>query len=350
MKTPGRRKTNESGPDSPLAASSPNADDYVAPSDVLFRDPILPYETDTTVLGISIRFRTNSQRVLGMFRDAFGEVARNDDTPEILRVQVVVYDGSFDAADARTVHHICPDPVRVLVHGPGGMAIADPLRREALIYANDGLVRAEAHFRHNFLEAATLALVTHFDRQPIHAAAIVRDGHAVLLMGSSGAGKSTLAYLAGTSGLTVLSEDIVWIQLTPSVRVWGRPRSIHLLVDAETHFPELRREVVSRQPNGKHKMTVELGQLHDAQPAVADTVTVCLLQPGGTHARIARVESDELRQALMRDADAGFDRYPERRVECARMLAENGGWRLTLSRDPHDSLSLIQELLEPAGD
>ncbi len=350
MKPPGQRVTNESGAESPLTASSANADDYVAPSDVLFRDPALPHQLDTTVLGIPIRFRTNSQRVSGMFRDEFGEVERNDDTPEILRVQVVVFDGPFDAADARAVHHICPDPARVLVHGPGGMAIADPLRREALIYANDGLVRAETHFRHNFLEATTLALVTHFDRQPIHAAAIVRDGHAVLLMGPSGAGKSTLAYLARASGLTVLSEDIVWIQLTPSVRVWGRPRSIHLLPGAETHFPELRREVVSRQPNGKHKMTVELGDLHDAQPAVADSVTVCLLQPGGAHARIAPIESGELRQALMRDTDAGFDRYGERRAECARVLAENGGWRLTLSQDPHDSLSLLEELLQPGGE
>lgn len=350
-------KQHERRPAAPDAAPAstaklPGLEDYVAPRDPLFRDPALPHAVQVSVLGIPVHLRTNDRRVLGMFQTAFGTGISVDavgDDPLQLHVQVVVYDGVAHDSGLEALHHICPDPVRVLIHGNGGMAISDPLRREALIYANDGLVRDEAHFRNNFLEAATLALVTHFDRQPIHAAAIRHNGRALLLMGPSGSGKSTLTYLAHSAGLDVLSEDIVWMQLTPALRIWGRRQAIHLLPGSETHFPELRHNRASRQPNGKQKMTVPIEQVDDAASSFAADVAVCLLQPARGEARLGRIERDELYLAVTRDAAAGFDRYPERRAACARVLAARGGWSLRLSTNPHDALPLLTELLVQAS-
>jgi hypothetical protein len=361
-------KQSERQPAAPHAASASTAksrdlEDYAVPRDPLFRDPVLPHAVQVSVLGIRVRLRTNDRRVLGMFQAAFGtgiyvdavsddaghvlERRRSDDALQ-LNVQVVVYDGATHDSGLEASYHICPDPVRVLIHGNGGMAISDPLRREALIYATDGLVRNETHFRNNFLEAATLALVTHFDRQPIHAAAIMHDGRVLLLIGPSGAGKSTLSYIARAAGLGVLSEDIAWMQLTPKPVIWGRPQAIHLLPGSENHFPELRPKPASRRPNGKQKITVDIEQLGSAGQSVANEVVACLLQPGRGDARVARVERDELYVALTRDAAAGFDRYPERRAECAHVLAARGGWSLTLSNNPRDALPLLKELLTVA--
>jgi hypothetical protein len=231
------------------------------------------------------------------------------------------------------------------MYGAGGMAISDPIRHEALVYASDGLVRDEEHFRQGYLEAATLALVTHFDRQPLHAAAVHRHGRAVLLMGPSGTGKSTIAYAAHAAGLDVLSEDIVWVQMSPAVRVWGKSQAIHLLADAGVPFPELQHMRASIQSNGKHKMTVPIEPRAKEGSVAADRVVVCLLERGRGCAQLSRVEPNELHFALMQDAAAGFDRYPERRAECAHLLSANGGWRLILSVDPHDGLSLIDDLL-----
>ncbi|HEY7898026.1 MAG TPA: hypothetical protein VIC03_06400 [Gemmatimonadaceae bacterium] len=324
--------------------------DFVAPRDTLFRDPALPHSIATAVLGIQTRLRTNDRRVLAMFQRMFGNGSRSadidvDEGALRLTVQVLVYAGDGARDDSRSVQHICPDGARVLVHGAGGMAISDPLRQEALVYASNGLVCDEAYFRHQYLEAATLALATHFDRQPLHAAAIRRNDRAVLLLGPSGAGKSTLAYAAHSAGLDVLSEDIVWMQLDPATRIWGRPQSIHLLRGAEEHFPELRHSQISSQPNGKQKITVQLKRSAHAESIAVDDVVVCLLERDRGAAQLSHVDRDEMHFALMQDAAAGFDRYPERRAECAHVLSANGGWRLTLSPDPHDALVLIDELL-----
>jgi len=329
--------------------SSRNALDHIAnivlPDDALLRDPHLPFTVSTTVLGLPVQFLSNSRDVRDTFTNAFGASPHAEDAPSTaLRVQVVVYPDGSESAAPRHIRHICPDASRVLMHCADGMAISDPLRREALVYASEALVRDPTLFRHEMLEAAVLALVTHFDRQPFHAAAISHDDRTVLLVGRSGAGKSTLTYLAQSTGITALSEDTVWIQLEPRLRVWSRLRGIHLLPEAAAHFPELHDTRVARRPNDKLKATVPASQA-DASSVDGGSVTVCLLDPGGSAAHLTPLDAEAMRAALARDVDSGFDRYLERRAECVRVLTERGGWRLTLSSDPRDALPLLRELL-----
>jgi hypothetical protein len=319
--------------------------DIVLPDDVLLRDPHLPFTVFTTVLGLPMQLRSNSRDVRDMFTDAFGTSTHTADAEsDALHVTVVVHRSAVESTAPRHVRHICPDASRVLMHCADGMAISDPLRREALVYASEALARDATLFRHEMLEAAVLALVTHFDRQPFHAAAIVHNDRTVLLVGRSGAGKSTLAYLAQTTGITVLSEDTVWIQLEPRLRLWSRLRGIHLLPDATAHFPELHDAQVMRRPNEKLKATVPVTQA-DASSADGDSVRVCLLEPGGSAAQLTPLDAEAMRAALTRDVDSGFDRYVERRAECVRVLTERGGYRLTLSSNPRDALPLFRELL-----
>lgn len=317
----------------------------VLPDDVLLRDPLLPYATSTTVLGVPVQLRTNSRDVRDMFTDAFGSASSTTDALEApLHVQVVVHRAAGEPVATREVRHICPDASRVLMHCADGMAISDPLRREALVYASEAFVRDATLFRHEMLEAVVLALVTHFDRQPFHAAAISYGDRTALLVGRSGAGKSTLAYLAHSAGLTTLSEDTVWIQREPRLRVWSRLRGIHLLPNATTHFPELHGTRAVRRPNDKLKATLPITQT-DTAAAERGSITVCLLDPGGAAASLTPLDADTIRIALASDVDSGFDRYPERRAECVRALTERGGWRLTLSSNPRDALPLLRELL-----
>jgi hypothetical protein len=58
------------------------------------------------------------------------------------------------------------------------------------------------------------------------------------------------------------------------------------------------------------------------------------------------VEPDDLVDALVCRVDAGFDRFPERHPLVARALAASGGWRLTLTGDPHDALPLLHDMLD----
>lgn len=354
MRTPGTGATAQNATPTATGSAS-DAGDYVVPNDVLLREPPLPYRSELVVLGITVELATNSQRVLTVARGAFEPVERSDPrmqegtasagTPHpTLRVQVVIYPGRADAT-AAPIRHICPDPVRVLILGSDGMGIVDPLRHEALIYAAVGVVHDEARLRQGFLEPAILALVTHFDRHPVHAAAIAGHARTVLLIGPSGAGKSTLAYLAHTAGFTVLGEDTIWLQRSPELAIWGQPREVHLLPDAGRSFPDLKHAQPTRQRNGKLKAVLPLREGTTVRTAATHTIVVCILQPGGAAADLTRIGRDELSATLAQPREPGFDRYHERWMECVRALAASEGWRLTLSANPSDALPLLRRLV-----
>ena len=73
-----------------------------------------------------------------------------------------------------------------------------------------------------------LFLLTRSGRIPVHAAGVVIGKMAVVLAGPSGTGKSTLSLAAMARGLRILSDDTVYIQLQPSLRIWGFPRPVHV--------------------------------------------------------------------------------------------------------------------------
>ena len=322
--------------------------DFVPSSDPLLRAPSLAHTTVLPVLGITTRFETNSAYVLGVATEAFGvwralgtSVDGPRGAPEV-RVRVVVHEGTEHVAGRAPVRHVCPDGARILVQSPGSVAVADPERGESVAYVTTTLAADRPHFRAAVLEAITLALLAHRDRHPIHAAGVARGGRAVLLAGPSGSGKSTLAYLAHSSGLDVLGDDRVWVQREPALRVWGWPGQARLTADTVRHFPEVATVGTTSVVGGKEKLAVELGvtrALDAARHAV-----VCLLARGPRVA-LERLPRDAIVDALRHGVDPGFDRFPARHEAVARDLAGDGGWRLTLSDDPHDALPLLKAML-----
>jgi hypothetical protein len=306
-------------------------------ADALLRDVPLDFTADLPVLGIATRFETNSAYVAGVIEEAFGRwrsVAAVENGSLVgVRVRIVVHAGSESPAGHTPVRHICPDTTRVIAHSPGSVGVSDPERRESVMYITTALAEDRANFREAMLEALTLSLLSHFDRHPIHAAAVARDGHAVLLAGPSGSGKSTLAFVAHTAGLDVLSDDRVWVQLTPTFRVWGWPGRVRLLSDA-----------VPRISNTQ-KVVIDLPQAIEPSGYMAERATVCALVRGGSHASLDRLSPERIADVLRRKPDPGFDRFPERHDAVVAALAEHGGWQLTLSDDPREALPLLTTLL-----
>jgi hypothetical protein len=325
--------------------------DFIPTTDSLFRNPGLAYVVELPVLGIRTRYETNSRYVSDVVQEAFGtwsgftESLDESAAPE-LRVQIVVNEGSERADGHAIVRHFCPDPTRVIMHSPGSVAYVDPLRGEALVYVSTALAGDRAHLRVSFLEAATLALTTHYDRHPIHAAAIRRGDRTVLLAGPSGTGKSTLAYMAYAAGLDVLSDDLVWVQLAPRFRLWGWPRRVHLMPDAHAVFPELGAAAGTVEANGTRKLAVDLTRQSHAFHFTSDRAVVCLLERGHAHAGLERLAPLAIADALTRELTSGFDRYPERLAASVAALTSEGGWRLGLTDDPHDALHLLKRLVD----
>ena len=314
------------------------------------RSTAVEHVIELPVLGHRTRFETNDPCVGALVDEAFGgwrclpDVEPDGATP--LTVRVVVHEGSEHTDGPVPVRHVCPDATRVIAHSPGSFAISDPLRREAIVHVSTTLLGDRAHFRDTMLDAITLALLSHFDRHPLHAAAVGCDGRAILLAGPSGSGKSTLAYAARAAGLDVLGEDHVWVQTTPQLRVWGWPATtFRLLPEAASQFPEL---VVQTHVNDarRGKRLVDPGDGRRRAAPIADAAVVCVLARGTGAASLERLSPGEVAEALGRDVDPGFDRFPARHADVVRTLAAPGGWRLRLSSDPRAAIACLLRVLD----
>jgi len=306
------------------------------------------------VLGIATRFETNDAEVARCVDDAFGmwralaECAAADvthESPPLVHVDVVAGDEGPPSLDGHApVRYSCPDETRVVVETASSIAVSDPLRRRAVARVTTGLVADRMHFRTEVLEAVTLALLSHFDRHPVHAAAVALHGRAVLLAAPSGTGKSTLAYACHAAGMDLLGDDHVRVQLAPALRVWGWPGRVRL-APATRWSPAIEHSDDAPESPVGDKTVVEALDRMSAARLVAKDVTVCLLTRDGRAASVAPIDAAALARALDAQLAPGFDRFPARWPVVRDALAARAGWRLNLSSDPREGVALVREIL-----
>jgi hypothetical protein len=303
------------------------------------------------VLGLPVRFASNDAAVLDVVLAAFGAwralPARLIEARPPLQVRIVVHDGAEGAAAHAPLAFRMPDDARVFLHSPGSMGVSDPQRGEAVAYVTPQLLADAEHFRYGVVEALSWALLTRFDRQPFHAAALASADAALLLCGPSGAGKSTLAYAAARAGLRVLADDTVFVQNRPSVRVWGAPAFIHLPPDAGNRFPELAARAPTLNANGKLKLAVDLRTAGYAlEVGVVQRCGLCVLRQRQPTAHYAAASPDQLLSLLDLHGQSGFDIFADTIAAPVRSLAEHGGWVLHPSADPEEAVVLLRAMLE----
>jgi hypothetical protein len=321
-------------------------------SDPLFRDVTLEESSTHPVLGIPVRFESNSPTVLVAVQESFGgtgsRTAAVDEAAGSLglAVRVVVHPGEEGGGDHPPLTTRIPDRERLLLSTPGSMAIADVTRRDAVAYVTPALLADREHFRYGVLEALTLFLVTHFDRQPVHAAGVVRGDRGLLLAGPSGVGKSSLAYAAMRSGFRVLTDDAVYVQRDPRLRVWGMPRYLHLPPSSRTFFPELSHALPTARATGKLKMAVDLRTPERiVTPPVVERIALCILARGTEATRLTRVSPQAATEDLREASEPGFDLFADTLEACGAELAQRGCWRLTMADPPQVLIPYLNEML-----
>lgn len=312
----------------------------------------ITHAVEIPLVGVRTTFETNDARVAAAIADSFGawcgtDSGESDAAGERLAVRVLVVPGDEGASPGHApVRHHVPDAERVIVRSPGSVGIADSRRREAIAWITGALVDDCRHFRAAVLEALTLALVTGVDRHPLHAAAVAQGERALLLAGASGAGKSTLTLAALQAGLDVVSEDRVWIQLAPRLRVWGWHGELRL-VDASSTLGTTADAAPSTR-DGKTKLGIALADAGRWRRR-AERARVCVVErERAARPRVEPLTADEVRDALSRDVAPGFDRFPARHARVVDALAERGGWRLVPSLDARESVPLLREMLGSA--
>ena len=182
------------------------------------------------------------------------------------------------------------------------------------------------------LDPLLLFVATRRGRVPVHAAGVMIGPTAVVLAGSSGSGKSSLALAAMADGLPVLSDDTIYVEHAPALRIWGFPRPIHVFpADA----PEGAGDVRLRGGKLKHAIAPPAGPRHADRAAL-----IVLLR--GNELSLEPIASAEAVDALSL-LEPGFDLLRAESAAAITALAATGAWRLRLTRDPAAAIALLQQ-------
>jgi len=320
--------------------------------DPLRREVALSYTLALPVLGVPVRFESTSAAVIRIAEEAYGGWRVLLNRPDLIaddQVRIRVFVEEVDAplqARPAMVYRLA-DPDRVVLRTRGCVGVTDVARRDGVAWVDPALVADRETFRYAVLEAMTQSVLTFLDRMPMHAAAIERDGTALLLAGPSGSGKSTLTYAAARCGFRVLAEDLVFVQSVPDFRVWGLPGYIHLPLTARDRFPDLAETLPRLLANGKEKIAVPLAGI-GAMPdlPVVPRAGICVLARASGAPQLSRVTGHTLEKELSERLEPGFDRFRESVGDVIRHLARHGGWRLALSPDPAEALPYIERMFE----
>src|SRR4029077_7132732 len=116
---------------------------FDASPDVLYHGVPLRHVMELPVLGIPVRFESNSAAALAVVDEAFGIWRGLRTSPALIarlgvRVRLIVHDGNEregnGAASHASVTCRMPDADRVILHTPGSVGIADTRRQEATAY------------------------------------------------------------------------------------------------------------------------------------------------------------------------------------------------------------------------
>lgn len=250
-----------------------------------------------------------------------------------LHLKLVFRDGPGAGGDpAIQVHGTC-----IRISGDGMEAWADADSGNAWCALSEEVLRNEQVLQDAMFDPLLLFLLTRSGRVPIHASAFLAGDLAILLLGPSGAGKSCLALAAQQAGYDLLSDDIVYVQSHPDLRIWGIPRAIHV-------FPE-------DAPTGcGGPVRIRNGKIKSVVPARAGTGAVtarravlCLLTRG-TEVALAPIGPEEV-MGHHGCLEPGFDLLRDEIEATLELLAGSGAFRLTLSGDPAEAIRLLSSRL-----
>jgi len=231
-------------------------------------------------------------------------------------------------------------PIQIEVEGRrlrltgGADGWADARTLTAFCRIPRALAERPARLAAEVTDTLLLFLLCRSGRTPLHAAGVMCGETAVLLAGPSGSGKSTLSLAAVGRGLRILSDDTVYIQMLPRLRIWGLPRPVHVFpADAPGFIGETRLRA------GKLKVAAPVPAWPG--PPVADQASVVLLERG-ERVRLEPIEPRVAAKALSR-LEPGFDLLDRESAEAIAAVTAADAWRLTLTRDPATAIEVLAE-------
>ncbi len=286
---------------------------------------------ERSIMGVHLKLEAEDRRLL---RAALAALAAWPEPPRGARPPALRLRISMGRESGGGAPEVSVDGSALRLAGRGVAGAADARRGEGWCVVPAELASDPDRLGAEVVDPLLLFLLTRAGRVPVHAAGVCVGETAVVLAGASGSGKSTLAHAALRAGLGVLSDDTVFVEREPALRVWGYPRPIHLLPESAAAAgvdgaPRLR--------GGRWKIAVHAS---GPAPTSAPRAVLCLLDRGDA-VSLRPVPVAEAVASLAGALDPGFDHFGEETPDVARALAAGGAWRLTLSAEPEEAVAAI---------
>jgi len=197
------------------------------------------------------------------------------------------------------------------------------------------------------VKALLIDSVLKFGRQQValHAAALVREGQTVLLLGSPGTGKTTLAATLAKVGFEVVADDVVLLDDSGLITGLALPFTVKESAWAmlAEHWPALAEERSHRRPDGIAVRYIRPEHFAEPSPRRIGSVIILNRQPEG-EAALHQLGCLAALEALIAEGDARDERLTETGFKAlVTALTDARCFRLSYS-DRHEAADAVSSL------
>jgi hypothetical protein len=205
-------------------------------------------------LGFPVEVRTNSNEVLDLMAELWGNFEKQHDTEPIRSDVHVVEEGPTECPPASVFRIMLP--LLTAVADANNYSIVNLERNTVQISISRATLQHRLYAKYFLLGTPGCCIATRFTT-PVHAACVALNGRGILLCGDSGAGKSTLSYACARSGWTYVCDDGLHLTNCGSGRVGtGDCDHVRFRPSAAELFPEV--QGLDLTPRAAGKPSIEL--------------------------------------------------------------------------------------------
>jgi len=252
-------------------------------------------------------------------------------------------------------------PGRMLLRWETAVVDCRPEAGTARAALSEAVLKAHAHQQRSplfyLITLSLVILLRYRGWYPLHTAALVRNGHGLLLVAQSDSGKSTAALNLVRSGWGYLSDDTVLLrQVGGQAQAYSFRRNFCVDPDATEYFPELMGGSWPSSLSDTSKWQVDLEEVYPGQFQPRCTPRILLL-PEIVDASRSRVEPADPKTALSVLLTQGaFFLVPNRDLAnrhldvLGTLTRQVKTYHLQAGRDARDDPDALDALLQPLVD